>query len=73
MEKINDVYKAIHRCGGVTLCAIYLKVNSQTLYKWINKGYVPKLEKAKLLAKASGFDVEALRPTFQPRPLALYR
>jgi hypothetical protein len=60
---INHVKTAVDRAGGLTQTAIELRVSGVTVHEWIKKQRVPKLDKAKKLAKLSGMKVEDLRPS----------
>jgi len=62
MKNNNSVYQAVMKIGGATAASIFLQVNSNTIYKWIKRGSVPRFDKAVKLAKASGYAVEVLRP-----------
>ncbi|EJM98573.1 Helix-turn-helix protein [Herbaspirillum sp. YR522] len=42
-----------------------LGVSKSTVGKWIRNNHIPNLDKAEIVAKASGFDVSRLRPRFE--------
>lgn len=62
MTHQNSVHEAVYRIGGPLHASIFLKVSTTTLHRWIRKGFVKRYDKAVLLAKASGFRLEDLRP-----------
>jgi hypothetical protein len=64
MQDENVVYRAIHRIGGPSAAAALLKVSTASVHRWIRKGQIKRYDKAAALAKASGFTVESLRPTY---------
>lgn len=56
----NQIKTAVDRAGGLTMTANQLKVSSVTVHGWIKQGRVPKLDKARHLAKLSKVPVEDL-------------
>lgn len=65
METSQVVKQAIHNMGGATLAGMKLQVGANTIHKWVKKGVIPRLDKAEIVAKESGFDVALLRPRFE--------
>lgn len=61
----GDIAKAIHNMGGTTMVSRKLGVSKSTVGKWIRNNHIPNLDKAEIVAKASGFDVSRLRPRFE--------
>ena len=51
--------------GGATLAGMKLQVGANTIHKWIKKGAIPRLDKAEIVAKESGFAVTLLRPRYE--------
>jgi len=59
----NYVKVAVDRAGGPTRAAHAVGVSNATIHAWINKATISNIEKARLLAKLSGLDVQQLRST----------
>ena len=59
---INKIIYAIRKAGGATCVASALGVSGTTVHNWIRKRKITNIDKAKMLAKMSGFKVEDLRP-----------
>lgn len=62
MKNNNSVHQAVRKVGGATQASFLLRVNPATIYRWQRTGVIPRFDKATILAKASGLNVEALRP-----------
>ena len=67
MTKNTAVKMAIFNIGGATIASRYLNVSTSTIANWIRNGVIPNIEKAKLVAGESGFDLTLLRPRFEQR------
>lgn len=61
----NDVKSAIYNMGGPTKAGNTLLVSTNTVHNWIRREKIPRLEMAQRVAKASGFDLDRLRPVRQ--------
>jgi hypothetical protein len=59
------VKQAIHNMGGATLAGFKLQVSANTVHKWVKRGAIPRLDKAEIVARESGFDVALLRPRYE--------
>jgi DNA-binding transcriptional regulator YdaS (Cro superfamily) len=57
----NFVRIAVDRIGGPTKTAHALAVSNATVHAWITKQTITNIDKAKLMAKLSGLDVQQLR------------
>lgn len=62
MDTSQAVKKAIYNMGGATLAGHKLLVSTNTVHKWVKKGLIPRLDKAEIVARESGFAVTLLRP-----------
>ena len=58
----NNVKYAVKKAGGATRVASALGVSGTTVHNWVRKRKITNIDKAKMLAKMSGFKVEDLRP-----------
>ena len=58
----NNVKYAVKKAGGPTRVASALGVSGTSVHNWIRKRKITNIDKAKMLAKMSGFKVEDLRP-----------
>ena len=58
----NYVKYAVKKAGGQTRVACALGVSGTSVHNWIRKRKITNIDKAKMLAKMSGFKVEDLRP-----------
>jgi hypothetical protein len=65
MTRDKAVKKAIFNMGGPKLAGSDLQVSTSTISKWIRNGVIPKLDQARKVASASGFDIALLRPRFE--------
>jgi hypothetical protein len=63
MQHKNSVHEAVYRIGGPLYASIFLKVSTASIHRWIKKGFIRRYDKAVLLSKASGLQLEQLRPT----------
>ena len=63
------VKKAIFNLGGIKLAGQFLQVSTSTIGKWTRNGVIPNLEKAKLVARESGFSLASLRPIFEQKTI----
>ena len=59
----NQVKTAVDRVGGPTKTAHRLHVSNATIHTWIKNQRVPDIDKANVLAAASGVDLGKLRRT----------
>lgn len=57
----NNVRLAVDRIGGATRAATAMQVSGTTIHTWIKRQRISDLEKAKLMAKLSGLDLDQLR------------
>ena len=62
METTPAVRQAIYNMGGATLAGHKLLVSTNTVHKWMKKNMIPRLDKAEIVARESGFAVTLLRP-----------
>ena len=58
----NKIRSAVDAAGGATRVANHIGVSGKAVYRWIESGRVSSYDKAKKLAKLSGYKVEELRP-----------
>ncbi|PWF44019.1 hypothetical protein [Massilia glaciei] len=65
----SNIRKAIYNMGGPKIAAQGLDVSRSAIGKWIRLGVIPNLEKATMVAEASGFDVAVLRPRYEQKAL----
>ncbi|MGZ3239367.1 MAG: hypothetical protein ACXWJK_03125 [Burkholderiaceae bacterium] len=61
----SDIKKAIYNMGGLKIASGELAVSTSAISKWIRNGVIPNLQKAKLVAEKSGFDLNTLRPPYE--------
>lgn len=59
----NRVKRAVGLVGGPTKVAHKLGVSNATVHTWIKQQRVPNIDKAKMLAEASGIELQRLRYT----------
>lgn len=59
----NHVKIAVDRLGGPTKAATAMAVSGTTIHDWIRRARVVDIEKATLMAKLSGLNVQQLRST----------
>jgi hypothetical protein len=59
----NFVRIAVDRIGGPTRASTALAVSNTTIHDWIKRQRVVDIDKAKLLAKLSGLDLQQIRCT----------
>jgi hypothetical protein len=59
----NFVRIAVDRIGGPTKTAHALLVSNATVHAWLKRGHIVNIDKARLMAKLSGLDVQQLRST----------
>ncbi|MCP2085926.1 UNVERIFIED_ORG: DNA-binding transcriptional regulator YdaS (Cro superfamily) [Paraburkholderia sediminicola] len=59
----NNVKIAIARLGGPTKAAHLAEVSNATIHNWIKRARIVNIDKARLVAKLCGMDVQDLRPT----------
>lgn len=67
MDRNEEIKKAIFNMGGPKIAGQDLKVSTSTIGKWIRKGCIPNLDKARQVAAASGFDLLSLRPRYEQK------
>ncbi|SOE81012.1 hypothetical protein SAMN05446927_4266 [Caballeronia arationis] len=60
---VNHVRIAVEKIGGPTRAANLASVSNATIHLWLNNGRIPNIDKANLVAKAAGIDVQLLRGT----------
>jgi DNA-binding transcriptional regulator YdaS (Cro superfamily) len=60
----NFVKIAVDRLGGPTKSAHAMAVSNTTIHDWIKRARVVDIDKAKLMAKLSGLDVQQMRSTW---------
>jgi DNA-binding transcriptional regulator YdaS (Cro superfamily) len=58
----NHVKSAVRKAGGTTKVANALGVSGTSVGNWIRQQRISDMDKAKMLAKMTGFRVEDLRP-----------
>ena len=61
MNYKNKVLEGIKKAGGITRVANQLRVNSNTVGRWIKLGYIPRFDQAEKLAVATGMSIELFR------------
>jgi DNA-binding phage protein len=59
----NHVRTAVERIGGPTKTAHACSVSNAAIHLWLSSGRIPNIDKARIVAKASGIDVQLLRGT----------
>ena len=57
----NYVKVAVDRLGGPTKAAIAMEVSGTTIHAWIKLQRIVSLDKAKLMARLSGLELQQLR------------
>jgi DNA-binding XRE family transcriptional regulator len=67
MHYRNHIHRAVDWTGGAEAVAKKLGVTRATIYDWIKRGYVPKLDKAKALAKLANFQIRLIYFANEPR------
>lgn len=60
----NHVKIAVSRLGGPTKAAHALAVSNTTIHDWIKRQKIVNIDKAKLMAKLSGLELQQLRSTW---------
>lgn len=60
----NYIRTAVDRIGGPTKTAHAATVSNTTVHEWISKKRIPNIEKAKLIARLSGMDLQQMRSTW---------
>jgi DNA invertase Pin-like site-specific DNA recombinase len=64
-ERQEIIKRAIFNMGGTKLAAQSLQISPSTIGKWLRNGVIPNLEKARVVAEESGFEVSILRPPYK--------
>lgn len=59
----NHVRVAVERIGGATKAAHAASVSNATVHLWLNAGRIPNIDRARIIANASGIDIQLLRGT----------
>lgn len=59
----NNVKIAVQRVGGPTKAANAAGVSNATIHSWIKRAKIVNIEKARIIAKLAGMDIQELRPT----------
>lgn len=59
----DHVKAAVDRLGGPTKAAHAAGVSNATIHAWIKRRRISNIDKAKLLSKLTGIEVQQLRPT----------
>lgn len=59
----NYVKIAVDRLGGATKAAHAMAVSGTTIHDWIKRERIVCIDKAKLMAKLSGLELQQLRRT----------
>lgn|GEM_PF-2832989 len=59
----NHIIIAVERLGGPTKAAHATGVSNATIHNWMNRRFIANIDKAKLMASLTGFDVQQLRAT----------
>lgn len=59
----NYVRTAVEKIGGPTRAANLASVSNATVHLWLNRGRIPNIDKAKIISKEAGIDVQLLRGT----------
>jgi DNA-binding transcriptional regulator YdaS (Cro superfamily) len=60
----NQVRIAVDRLGGPTKSSHAMAVSNTTIHDWIRRGRVVDIDKAKLMAKLTGIELQQLRSTW---------
>lgn len=60
---LNNVKIAVDRLGGPTKAAHAAGVSNTTIHDWIKRQRIVNIDKAKLMAKLSGVELQQLRST----------
>lgn len=60
----NHVKIAVDRLGGPTKAAHAVAVSNTTIHTWIKRQKIVDIDKAKLVSKLSGIDLQQLRSTW---------
>ncbi|MFZ6772421.1 hypothetical protein ACO0LB_06845 [Undibacterium sp. SXout7W] len=61
---MNLVRVAVDRLGGPTKAAHVMAVSNTTIHAWIKRGKVVDIDKANLMSKVSGVELQKLRDTY---------
>jgi hypothetical protein len=59
----NHVKIAVDRIGGPTKTAHATSVSNASVHSWIKAKRIPNIDKARIVAKISGLDLQLLRET----------
>lgn len=59
----NHVRTAVERLGGPTKTAHLASVSNATIHVWLSSNRIPNIDKARIVAKEAGMDVQLLRGT----------
>jgi DNA-binding transcriptional regulator YdaS (Cro superfamily) len=59
----NHIQIAVTRLGGPTKAAHAMAVSNTTIHSWIKRQKIVDIDKAKLMAKLSGLELQQLRST----------
>lgn len=60
----NYVRIAVDRLGGPTKAANAMGVSNTTIHDWIKRQKIVNIDKAKLMAKLAGMELQELRSTW---------
>lgn len=61
---MNLVRVAVDRLGGPTKAAHIMAVSNTTIHSWMKRGKIVDIDKANLMSKVSGIDLQKLRSTY---------
>ncbi|WP_175911901.1 hypothetical protein [Burkholderia sp. BCC1640] len=59
----NYVRTAVDRIGGPTRASNLVGASNATIHAWIKNGRITNIDKARIIAKAAGMEVQMLRGT----------
>jgi hypothetical protein len=66
MERNEQIRRAIYNMGGPKAVSRILQTSTSTISKWIRNGAIPNIDKARMVAEGSGYDLHTLRPWLEP-------
>ena len=60
----NPIKTAVARIGGPTKSAHAMTVSNSTIHEWIKRGRISNIDKAQLMSRLSGIELQQLRSTW---------
>jgi hypothetical protein len=66
MKSNEQIRRAIYNMGGPKAASKILRSSVSTIGKWIRNGVIPNIDKARMVAEGSGYELHTLRPWREP-------